>query len=434
MFLAPEPILERETGPNRRTLKLAEAVAETCSVTLAAPSPSVFPDGPFRTLETGPVHDQRLELALRGHDVAVIQTLPSPRQLFLARRWAPRLVVDVPAPAPLEASLIGTDAAARDAVASWRMRQLVAHLGAADLVLCSNERQRDLLLGSALATGAMTPTSAAERLPVVPYGIDPAPPPPTRAPLRSAGLLSGSDRLAIWAGGMWSWLDPLTALRALERLQPRRPDLKLAFVAFEHPDPSQRRAHEAVAAEAIAYVRDRRLDGSVLFRPPWLSRQDYFDHLHEADVGVSLDSPALEAEFASRTRILDYLVAGLSVVCTAGNTMADVVATRGLGSVVGALDADACATALDRLTNGGPPREVDRGALTEFEWRKVARPLVEYCTDPRGVESPSRLAALRLTARSYPAFLHAVYRSGGGRGLARGAGRRVGAGRARRGR
>jgi glycosyltransferase involved in cell wall biosynthesis len=426
VFLAPEPLLEGETGPTRRTVKLAEAVAETCSVTLAAPSPSVFPDGPFRTLETGPVHDQHLNAVLGGHDVAVIQTLPSPRQLLVARRSAPRLVVDVPAPPPLEASRIGPDGVARDAIARWRMRQLIAHMAAADLVLCGNERQRDLLLGAALATGAMAPGTAAERIPVVPYGIDAVRPRQTRAPLRGAGLLADGDRLAIWAGGMWSWLDPLTALRALERLRPARPDLKLAFVAFEHPDPSQRRAHEAVAAEAIAYVRDRRLEGSVLFRPAWLSRQDYFDHLIEADVGVSLDSPALEGEFASRTRLLDYLVAGLPVVCTAGNTMADVVATRGLGSVVGALDADACAAALDRLTDGEPPPEIDRGALAAFEWRNVARPLVEYCVDPGPARPPSWLATLGLVGRSYPAFLRAVYRTGGAREFARALGRRTG--------
>src|SRR5918911_704223 len=147
VFLAPEPLLEGETGPNRRTVKLAETTAETCSVTLAAPSPSVFPDGPFRTLETGPVHAQDLRS-----------------------------------------------------------------------VVCGNERQRDLVLGAALATGAMAPGAEAERIAVVPYGIDAAPPRPTRAPLRAAGLLADGERLVIWAGGMWSWLDPLTALRALELL------------------------------------------------------------------------------------------------------------------------------------------------------------------------------------------------------------------------
>ena len=48
LILAPEPLTESATGPAQRAVKLAEAVAEHCQVTLAAPAPSVFPDGPFR--------------------------------------------------------------------------------------------------------------------------------------------------------------------------------------------------------------------------------------------------------------------------------------------------------------------------------------------------------------------------------------------------
>ena len=426
LFLAPEPVGPESAGPVHRSLKLAEVVAEHCQVTLAAPSPSTFPDGPFRTLETGPVHDQRLARVLSEHDIAVVQTLPSPRQLLAALSHAPRLVVDLIAPLPLEAAELKSPA--RDAIARWRTRELVAHLAAADLVLCTTEKQRDLMLGVALVTrvleGEAGPLSAQDRIAVVPYGVDDHPPRQTRAALRATDLVSDGDWLAIWAGGMWSWLDPLTAIKAVERLRPTRPDLKLVFAAFEHPLARQREAHESLVAEAIGYTRDRSLDGMVIFRPRWLEKQDYYNHLLEADVGLSLHRPTLEAHFAWRARVLDYLWAGLPVICTGGDTMSELVASEGLGRVVEPLDVGGCVDAVQQLTAGRRHRVDSRAALERFRWRDVAQPLVEYCLDPDSRPPRPRRNARILAARGYPAFFGSLYGSGGKAELLRALGRR----------
>jgi glycosyltransferase involved in cell wall biosynthesis len=424
MFLAPEPLRPDLTGPARRAVKLAEAVAERCAVTLAAPAPSTFPEGPFRTLETGPIHNQSLAAAMAAHDVVVVQTLPSPRQLASAVRHAPHLVVDLIAPLALEVSqLAAYDERARDAALRWRAREMVMHVAAADLVLCTNEKQHDLVVGAALASGLLESDSGAplaERLAIVPHGIDPSPPPRRGSPLRDGDFAGRDDRIAVWGGGIWSWLDPLTAIRAVERLRPSRPDLRLAFVGLEHPDPDHQRGHQRLADEAYAYVRDRALEPAVTFRPRWLPRDDYLDHLTDADVGVSLSGPTLEGRFASRTRVLDYLHAGLPVVCTAGDTMSELVASRGAGVAVEPLDVEGCAAALDRLTNGQPPRP-DGAALEPFLWRSVARPLVEYCGDPGPANPRARRRALLLAARAYPSFLRSVYRIDGPGRLARAA-------------
>jgi glycosyltransferase involved in cell wall biosynthesis len=427
LFVSPAPVGPQLTGPARRAIKLALAVAEHCPVTLAAPAPSDFRDLPLRTLETRPGNDSRLAGAIAAHEVVVVQTLPSPRQLATARLRARHLVVDMIAPLALEASETGARRGARAAVARWRARELVAHLRAADLVLCSNERQRDFMIGAAVAAGAAGHGGRplAERILVVPHGIDDQTPRRGGSPLRESGAVAEGDRVAIWAGGMWSWLDPLTAVKALERLRPRRPDLRLAFVGFDHPDPEQRRAHAGVASEALAYARDRGLRDSLVVRPAWLPRPDYFDHLFEADVGVSLHRPTLEGRFATRTRVLDYLHAGLPVVCTEGETMADLVALHGFGQVVPALDVDGCAAALDALTSGSP-RRVGEEALEPFRWRTVARPLVELCLDPGPCRPASRREALAMAARHYPAFADAFYRtdpSGAVRALGRRAAR-----------
>jgi glycosyltransferase involved in cell wall biosynthesis len=427
LFLAPEPVQTPTNGASVRVLSLAEAVAEHCRVTVAAPSPSTFPEGPFDTLETGPVDDQRLARVLAGHDVVVTQTLPTPRQLATARRHSARLVVDILAPLALEAAETGPPEQAR-AVARWRSRQMLAHLVAADLVLCGNERQRDLIAGVALAAGAMAwggaEADAWPRIEVAPPGIDADPPGPTGTPLRASGAVSEGDRVVLWVGGLWSWFDPVTAVKAVERLRGRRPDLKLVFAGFEYPDPSPRFDHARPARETVEYVRRRDLAGHVVFRPEWLGLEDYMNALLEADVGISLHRPGPEAHFAARKRLLDYLRSGLPVACTEGDQIGDLVRAHGLGEVVAPLDVDACAAALDRLTSGERERVDASDALVPFHWRNVARPLVEYCVRPDPVRRPSRRALAALSAQQYPTFLTAVHRMGR-EPLARAAGRRL---------
>lgn len=421
LFVAPEPLSASAGGPARRAVKLAEIVGEHCDVTLAAPSPSVFPEGPFRTMETGPLHDQRLAGAAAGHDVVVVQTLPGPRQLLGVRRRARHLVVDLIAPLALEALETEREGPARAAAVRFRARELVAHLAAADLVLCSNERQRDLLFGAALAAGLLDGGSGlGERLAVVPHGLDASPPPPPRRRVLRGNGFADDARIVAWGGGLWSWLDPLTAIRAVERLRDSQDPVKLAFIGFEHPDPACRRAHESVAAEAMAYVHDHGLGDTVAFRPRWLAREEYLAHLMDADAGVTLHGPTLEGRYATRTRVLDYFEAGLPVVCTSGDTMSDVVASRGLGEVVAPRDVEGCAAALDALTRDRS-RLDPAAALEPLQWRNVARPLVEFCLDPRPRADRSRRASLAQAVREYPSFLESVYRAEGRAGLARAA-------------
>jgi glycosyltransferase involved in cell wall biosynthesis len=434
VFVVTEPLGPSPPAPARRMIKLAEAVASHCDVTLAAPDGSVFPVGPFRTRETGAAGNPDMARAIAGHDVAVVPTLPSPRQLLVARRHAPHLVVDMIAPLALEAAEIGSDTPTRAAMTRWRIREQIAHMGLADLVVCTNERQRDLALGMAFAGAALgrdpSRRPLAERISVVPQGIGAVPPRRGRRPLYASGAVADTDRIAIWAGGLWSWFDPLTALRAFERLRPERPDLKLAFVGFAHPDEQQRTAHGSLADEVRRYVRDRGLEDGVVLRPAWLDEEDYFDHLFEADVGTSLHRPTLEARFAARARIVDYVAAGLPVICTGGDTMAGVVASRELGAVVAPLDVESCAAALDRFTRD--PSRLERStALEAFGWHSVARPLAEFCADPGPPRPPRPRDAFVHVARHYPAFAATIYRTSP-RDLARAVGRRATTGIRRR--
>ena len=113
------------------------------------------------------------------------------------------------------------------------------------------------------------------------------------------------------------------------------------------------------------------------------------DWLADSAVGVSLHHRHLETEFAFRTRILDYLWAGLPVICSEGDSWSAVVEAHDLGRVVGSGDVVGVARALDEMTGASSDQRREmaerarrRGRLGTpgLVWRA---PLLQACAEPR---------------------------------------------------
>jgi glycosyltransferase involved in cell wall biosynthesis len=93
----------------------------------------------------------------------------------------------------------------------------------------------------------------------------------------------------------------------------------------------------------------------------------------------------LESHLAFRSRVLEYIWAGLPIVATEGDVTSDLITRHQLGEVVPHGDVEAVAAALLRLL--ARPRELlaenfqqARGTLT---WDQAAGPLIEFCRHPR---------------------------------------------------
>ncbi|MGH7876986.1 MAG: glycosyltransferase, partial [Candidatus Dormibacteraceae bacterium] len=136
-----------------------------------------------------------------------------------------------------------------------------------------------------------------------------------------------------------------------------------------------------------ALARDLGVLGrGVIFGTDWVPYADRGQMLLEADLGVSLHRDDVETRYSFRTRVLDYLWAGLPVLTTAGDSMADLVMAHDLGEVVGYGDVNSVVRALLRLAD--PDRRAScservRALAPSFNWAEVVRPLVDYCLDPR---------------------------------------------------
>jgi glycosyltransferase involved in cell wall biosynthesis len=125
----------------------------------------------------------------------------------------------------------------------------------------------------------------------------------------------------------------------------------------------------------------------VFFNEGWVPYGDRGSYLLDADIGVSTHLDHVETAFSFRTRVLDYLWAGLPVVATGGDVFADVISDSGLGRTVPAGDVEPLADALLSLLDDPAARRSCADASARlaqaYRWDVVLQPLLAYCRAPR---------------------------------------------------
>ena len=439
LVISSEHLGERMAGPAIRALELARVLADHCEVSIAAPAPSTVDDDRIALVEAGFTDYHELLGAIERHDVVVAQQLPT-RLLGRLARMPVRLVADLYNPTVMEVLEYGRQ---QDPTVRRRLQRLVglravSHAATADFILCASERQRDLWLGGLAMSGLLhladyeADPSLRRVIDVVAFGL------PERAPEPGPAVLKGvwpgigpDDRVLLWGGGVWNWLDPITAIDAAGLLAEARPAIHLFFLGMARPSVEPDHA-DAAAARAREHARERGLYGTrVHFNDDWVPYADRGGWLLEADLGVSAHLDHLESRFSFRTRILDCLWASLPVVCTRGDALADIVEGRGLGLTVAPGDAEglasACRSLLDDPQRHDSARAAIAAAAPDFRWSAVAQPLVDYCVNVRELEplAGHPRAAAAATVAQYPDMVGEAYAAGGAGAAARRLGRNL---------
>lgn len=386
LVITTDPLGERMPGPAIRAWHLAEVLSASLDVTLVS---SVSADRRHEAMDVRFAGPDEVSRLARGADVVVGPGSVVRRYPDIARSDVP-LVVDIYDPYQLEN--LEPDGTA-DPVAHAAN---VAHLGAVvredlsrgDFFVCASPRQRDFWLGSLDAVGRVNPGTYADDpglhrlIDVVAFGLPAAPPLRRGAGLRERFSLRPDDRIAVWGGGVYNWFDPLSLLRALDRVRRSVPELKLVFLGMRNPNPHI--PEMRIATETRELAASLGLAGThVFFNDGWVPYDERADFLLDADLGVSTHLDHLETRFSFRTRVLDYLWAGLPMLLTEGDSLAEEVAAADAGVTVPAGDVDAIAAGLARLVAD----PIERGAVSalagRYHWDDVAAPLVEFCREPR---------------------------------------------------
>ena len=397
LLILSDVVGERMAGPGIRAWELARVLSQHFQVTLALP--------PFlKVTETPPEPDfpARLQVCQQTADLKhfvgqadVIMTLGAVLRVypFLAKTGKP-LVVDAYDPFMLTGLQQHRAAPSEKRLAAheeYRRAHLLA-LREADFVLCASEKQRDYWLGMLSAVGRLNPYThdddprAGRLIGVVPFGLSDTPPRHLRQVLK--GVYPGidaEDKVVLWSGGIWDWLDAETAIRAMARIAEDRSDIKLFFMGTDRPNPTV--AKMAAVDHAMALSRQLGLYERSVFFNGWVPYADRENFLLEADIGISLHRDVLETRFAFRTRLMDCLWAGLPVVATRGDVLGEELGRRGLGKLVTAGDEEAIAAAILELLDTPDLKEESAprfaAAAADYRWQDVAKPLIAFCQNPR---------------------------------------------------
>lgn len=383
LLLCPDVVSERMAGPAIRYWEFARALAPHHRVTLAMPNEvpaGLTPPEGVRLAQHTP---ETIEALCRDQEILIFQGYIL-KGYPLLRDTDKILVADLYDPMPLESLEQHRDVPLPERVREqeFQVSLIGEQLKYADYFLCASERQKDLWLGSLLALGRINPlnyATLAERVAVVPFGLPDAPPRRTAPGFRET--LDGAEFVLLWGGGVWEWFDPLTVIRAVHRLLPEMPGLRLVFLGTRHPNPAippmpRLRQAEELARELGVY------GNAVIFQEGWVDYASVHNHFLDADAGVSAHFDTLETRYAFRTRILHYLWAGKPIVTTRGDLLADEVARHGAGVVVGYQDEAGWADAIRRLRQPAFYQRCVAGVqqLAEaYRWSQVTRPLLEIC-------------------------------------------------------
>jgi glycosyltransferase involved in cell wall biosynthesis len=408
LIISQDRVGPQMAGPGIRSWEFACYLCQEFQVTLAAPGPAVtrnpasqrepaFGEGralSFDIIYFDPSDPAPLRQATAETDVVIVGGYLLRAYPFLLSLSCP-LVIDAYIPYPLEAIELQSQYPMTDQVSANADAVLTLDLQflAGDHFICASERQRDLWLGILLALGRINPESyfrdrSLRRLiDVVPFGLPEEPPHRTRPVLRGIHpSVSQDDRVILWGGGIWQWLDPLTLIRAVHAISSRMPDVRLFFPGVSHPDADV--AHDMAMQRAARQLSDElRLTGETVIFGDWLPYSDRQNYLLEADLGVSLHFDIAETRFAYRTRLLDYIWAGLPIVATQGDCLSEVVQQQGLGRVVQAEDVAGLAATLMEILVDHELRERLRpnfqAVAAQFMWPRVLEPLARICRSPQ---------------------------------------------------
>jgi glycosyltransferase involved in cell wall biosynthesis len=390
LVISGDTIDKHMGGVGVRNWELAHALSHYCQITLAVPNRTDLLSDSVKLISYDLKHGD-LKTIADGADVIVLHGSILHFHPYLRTLETP-IAVDLYVPNLLE-SLVWHE---NDPIKNWGpayeeyLRLQLELLRAGDFFFCASERQRDYWLGWLHAQKRINPHTYQQDpglwklIDIVPFGLQENEPIPSQAVLKGEHPgINSDDKVILWSGGIWDWLDPLTLIRALAEISPRNPQIKLYFMGTHHPNPLVNGMEMPLTA--INLSRELGLFGKSVFFGDWVPYAERQNYLAEADLGAVTHPGHIETHFSFRTRVLDYIWAGIPFIITEGDAWADLAKKENVGFTVAPGDVKGLALAIENLiTDNAKVKYADSfdKLRQSHRWDKVILPLAKFCTDP----------------------------------------------------
>ncbi len=408
LIVSDDAIGSKMAGPAVRDWEYARVLSRHCHVTLAIPNESDLTPSGFGLRRYDST--EALQAMASESDVVITSGYALKRFAFLKTLPVP-LVLSITHSFVLE-NIQHFISEGKDQEFQWHVYQDAAavlneQLAVGDFFVCNSERQRDYWIGMLAALGRVNPATYADApslrrlIDVVPFGL------PDELPQHRQPVLKGvykgiaPDAKVLFWGGLYDWLDPITLIRAMPKVLEQRSDVVVFFAGTRHPSPNVPTV-SPICQQVMRLSDEMGLTDRHVFFHGWIPYQERENYLLEADLGLSLHPDHVETRFAFRTRVLDFIWAGLPIIATEGDTASELVQQHQLGAVVGYQDVSGLAQAiLDLLATPNlkatlAPRFAQ--LVQVYRWEQTTRPLVEFCRAPR--PAPDRDVRRQVASRA----------------------------------
>lgn len=385
LLLSHEIVGKSMSGPGIRYYEFAKALSEHHTVTLLIPNdPELHEE--FSIIKTS---KKTLKEEIKKCDILISQLI-SPRIALLAKLAGVKIILDAYDPLPIEnLEVYKHNSLSTQNFQSKRILDVFRFsFQIADTYLAASVKQRDLWIGFLLNIGKITPKiyledpSLKNMIDIVPFGLSKNPPNPNIKGFRERLGLKSTDQVILWGGGIWNWFDPLTLIRAIYEISKFREDIFLVFMGVKPPNPHI--PEMEMAQKAVELAKSLNLfDRKIFFNFGWTTYEERQGYLNEANIGISLHFDNLETQFAFRTRILDYIWAGLPIIASRGDFFADFIEKNNLGLIVSSNHVKEVKDAILNLCDNENAMYKENLAKiqSQYYWEEVVKPIlrmVEY--------------------------------------------------------
>ncbi len=193
--------------------------------------------------------------------------------------------------------------------------------------------------------------------------------------------VSKNDFLVLWSGGYNTWTDVKTLLQGLEMAMDKNPNIKFVSTGGSID------GHDEITYPSFTSMVEKSKFRDRFLLEGWIDRELARSYYLACDIGINIDAKTYEVMFGSRTRILDWALAGLPTLSTNLCELTEELAEKDLLYTFEVGDPESLARSLMNLANNRSElkevgKRIKHYVHERFSYENTTQALREWVKSP----------------------------------------------------